>query len=87
MPSGANARKLSKTVFLALPQRIGCPILRVFCEGWDKEKLRGKGLVESSGIPPFAKSAKDGATDPLWQGKKYCFRLGNDTKPSFPQPV
>jgi hypothetical protein len=22
-------------------------------------------------IPPFAESAKDGAPDPLWQGKKY----------------
>jgi hypothetical protein len=31
--------------------------------------------VNSSGIPPFAKSAKDGAPDPLWQGKKYGFRL------------
>ena len=24
-------------------------------------------------IPPFAESAKDGAPDPLWQGKKYVF--------------
>jgi hypothetical protein len=22
-------------------------------------------------IPPFAENAKDGAPDPLWQGKKY----------------
>jgi hypothetical protein len=25
--------------------------------------------VKSSGIPPFANSAKDGAPDPLWLGK------------------
>jgi len=27
--------------------------------------------VKSHGIPPFAESAKDGAPEPLWQGKKY----------------
>jgi hypothetical protein len=27
--------------------------------------------VKSSGIPPFANSAKDGAPEPLWQGKKH----------------
>jgi hypothetical protein len=31
--------------------------------------------VKSSRIPPFANSAKDGAPDLLWQGKKYGFRL------------
>jgi hypothetical protein len=31
--------------------------------------------VKCSGIPPFAKNAKDGAPDPLWQGEKYGFRL------------
>jgi hypothetical protein len=25
-----------------LPQSIGCPILRVFCEGWGKQKFRGR---------------------------------------------
>jgi hypothetical protein len=56
--------------FFALPQRIGCPILRAFREGWDRQKLRGRASGESSGIPPFAESAKDGAPDSLWQGKK-----------------
>jgi hypothetical protein len=27
---------------------------------------------ETSAIPPFAENAKDGAPDPLWQGKKYA---------------
>ena len=27
--------------YFALAQKIGCPILRAFCEGWDKQKLRG----------------------------------------------
>ena len=31
-----------RRVFLALSQRIGCPILRVFREGWDKQKLRAR---------------------------------------------
>ena len=44
------------------------PILRVFCEGWDKQKLREEPQVKSSGIPPFANSAKDGAPNPLLQG-------------------
>src|SRR5271170_631845 len=61
----------TRRVFLALPQRIGCPILRAFCEGWDKQKLRGRSRVKSSGIPPFANGAKDGAPHPFWQGKKY----------------
>jgi len=26
--------------------------------------------VKSSGIPPFANSAKDGAPDPLWQAQE-----------------
>ena len=26
--------------------------------------------MKSSGIPPFANSAKDGAPDPLWLGKR-----------------
>jgi hypothetical protein len=44
----------------------GCPILRAFCEGWDKQNVRGRVSVQNSGIPPFAKSAKDGAPE-CWQ--------------------
>jgi hypothetical protein len=61
--------------FLAMPQKIGCPILRAVSEGWEKQKLRAGLQVKSSRIPPFANSAKDGAPDLLWQGKKYGFRL------------
>ena len=60
------------TVCLALPQRIGCPILRVFCEGWDATAPRPRPFPPRLLlIPPFAESAKDGAPDPLWQGKRY----------------
>ena len=41
-------------------------VLRAFCEGWDTTNLD----TDSSRIPPFAKSAKDGAPAFSW-----CFLL------------
>ena len=32
-------------------QRIGCPILHTFCEGWDKQKLRGRASGEEKWHP------------------------------------
>jgi hypothetical protein len=46
-------------------QRIGCPILRVLCEGWDATALNPEALPRKFCLsPPFAKSAKDGPPDP-----------------------
>ena len=46
---------------------IGCPILRALSEGWEchcsaPETVAPQILL----IPPFAKSAKDGAPDHWW---------------------
>jgi hypothetical protein len=73
---------MTKVSLLPLQKQPGCPILRVFCEGWDPrnkipniithagiiEKVRafGRGALW---IPPFAKNAKDGAPGPLLQRK------------------
>jgi len=42
-------------------QVFGCPILRAFCERWDTTALPRDHSPAHSAIPPFAKSAKDGA--------------------------
>jgi hypothetical protein len=53
----------------------GCPILRAFCERWDTTAVDVRfsnpiGMpVEIRGIPPFAKSAKDGAPGAWLLGK------------------
>jgi hypothetical protein len=52
---------------------IGRAILRAFREGWE-QKPSLEWIVErgrlGSAFPPFARNAKDGAPDHLWQGKK-----------------
>ena len=45
------------------------PILRAFCEGGIAEYAGEGSQGQSGGIPHFAKSAKDGAPDRLWQSK------------------
>ena len=51
-------------------QMTGCPILRAFAKGGIAEYAGDGSRGQSSGIPPFAKSAKDGAPDHLWQSKR-----------------
>jgi hypothetical protein len=65
----------STGVFLPCHKGSGAPSFALFAKG-GKSRSCGKGpRAKSSGIPPFANSAKDGAPDPLRQGKKYGFRL------------
>jgi hypothetical protein len=51
-----------------LQQSYGCPILRVFCEGWDATNLHENVYwaqsmqFESCGIPPFANKRKGWGT-------------------------
>ena len=55
-----NQRQIEwhRRVFLALPQRIGCPILRAFCEGWDKQTLRGRASGEEQWHPILRKKTR-----------------------------
>jgi len=46
------------------------PILRAFCEGWDAALFPRGPSPQLLLIPPFAESAKDGAPETCWQGKK-----------------
>ena len=50
---------------------IGCPILRAFAKGGIGRICGEEPRAQSSDIPPFAKSAKDGAPDHLWPSKRY----------------
>ena len=52
----------SKTVFLALPQRIGCPILRVVCEGWDSTALNPRPFPETSAYPTLRRKREGWAS-------------------------
>jgi len=48
------------------------PILLAICEGGEQNHLHFSGSSSVAGrpaFPPFAKSAKDGAPDHLWQAK------------------
>ena len=59
-----------RRVFLALPQRIGCPILRAFCEGWDKQKLRGRASGEEQWHPTLRKKHEGWGTRSFVAGQE-----------------
>jgi hypothetical protein len=40
----------------------GCPILRAFCEGWDKQNVREKGLGEQQWYPTLSKKREGWGT-------------------------
>jgi hypothetical protein len=52
----------SKTVFLALSQRIGCPILRALCEGWDATALHPRPFSETSAYPTLRRKREGWGT-------------------------
>ena len=67
VPGGTVENRIS---YPATKDRVPHPsrsLRRVGCHCSSPEALPPQLLL----IPPFAESAKDGAPDPLWQGKKY----------------
>jgi hypothetical protein len=70
LDSAYELRGWTKTVFLALPERIGCPILRAFCEGWDKQALRGSASGEERWHPTLRQQREGWGTRSFWRGKK-----------------
>jgi hypothetical protein len=56
----------SRTPDISCPaQRIGCPILCAFCEGWDKQNLRGRASGGRAVASTLRKECEGWGTDPL----------------------
>jgi hypothetical protein len=77
VPQGLKARDFSiilaaqsKTIFLALPQRIGCPILRVFCEGWDATAPRPRPFPATSAYPTLRRKREGWGTRSFVAGQE-----------------
>jgi len=66
-------RSNGRRVFLALPQRIGCPILRVFCEGWEKQKFRRRASGEEQWHPTLRKEREGWGTRSFVAGQEIRF--------------
>jgi hypothetical protein len=56
-----------------LPQRIGCPILRAFCEGWDKRMLRGRASGEEQWHPTLRQRREGWGTRSFVAGREIGF--------------
>ena len=57
---------MSLRPILAQPPRIGCPILRAFCEGWEEQKLRGRASAEEQWHPTL-RQQREG-----WGTRSFC---------------
>src|SRR5580658_11197546 len=65
VPHAATAGKAS-----VLPA-VSAPSFAFSAKGGISRSYGEEPRVKSNGIQPFGNSAKDGAPDPLWRGKKY----------------
>jgi hypothetical protein len=68
---GSTIAAQSKAYFLPCHKGSGAPSFAFFAKGGMPLLLARGPSPQLLLIPPFAESAKDGAPDPLWQGKRY----------------
>jgi hypothetical protein len=59
-----------KTIFLALAQRIGCPILRAIGEGWDATALHPRPFPATSAYPTLRRKREGWGTRSFAPGQE-----------------
>jgi hypothetical protein len=60
----------SKTAFLAVPRRVGCPILRAVGEGWDVTAIHPRSFPAASAYPTLRRKREGWGTRSLGAGQE-----------------